>query len=200
MLTVTLAALIMSIAIPTFIGINRGAVAKQASYMVYAGLNQAQQKAAITRQRVGFYIVTQVITPNPWVDNNMTNRSFFLYAADTPGVAKAENFITTVQTLPAPMMFDFSTNGVGSSDSIPTLDMVHPGTGVPYFKARGFRFAPAGGLHAYDLDLSSSTAYQFRVVVAEGVTAVGGGYSLKPIGAIRYTNTVNGFTGKVLNH
>ena len=80
MLTITLAALIISVAVPTFIDINRGAAAKQASNLVYANLNMAQQKATITRQRVGFFIVTQVVSANPWVGSNTANRSYFVYA------------------------------------------------------------------------------------------------------------------------
>ena len=198
MLTIALAALIIGITVPTFIGINRGASARQANNLVYAHLKQAQQKAAVTRQRVGFYVVTQLIDANnPWVSANMVNRSYFLYASDTPGVAKAESFITSIQTLPAPMMFDFSGSATASDTTIPTVTLVNPTTGAQYFKVRGFRFAPAGGLHPEDLDAASGSSYKFKIVIAEGLAAAGGTYSLKTGNVIRYTNIVNGFTGRV---
>ena len=198
MLTIALAALIISVAVPTFIDINRGAAAKQAGNLVYANLNMSQQKATITRQRVGFFIVTQVLSANPWVEANMANRSYFVYAADTPDVARSENFITSVQTLPAPMMFDLSTNASASSSTIPTFEMKHPTSGVVYFRVRGFRFAPAGGVHAQDWQASADSAYKFNVVITEGLPGPGGAYSAKTLKVIKYTNTVNAYTGKVV--
>jgi len=197
MLTIALAALIISVAVPTFIDINRGASAKQANNLVYAHLTMAQQKATITRQRVGFYIVTQVLNNNPWVETNMANRSFFLFAADTPDVARTESFLTSVQTLPAPMMFDLGTNATSSSSTIPLVELKHPTTGILYFRARGFRFAPAGGLHAQDWQASADSAYKFNIVITEGQPGPGGAYAAKTLKVIKYTNTVNTYTGKV---
>lgn len=198
MLTITLAALIIGITVPTFIGINRGASAKHANSLVYAFLRDAKQRAFLRRQRVGFYVVTSVLADNPYVSTNMVNRAFFIYAAATPNLSDPEAFLTSIQTLPTPMMFDFSGGAGSSSTAIPTVTMIDASSGTAYFTARGFRFAPSGdGLYMEDLDASSTGGYNFDVVICEGIITQGGVYTLKPNSPIRYTNSVNAFTGKV---
>lgn len=191
MLTIALAALIISIGVPTFIGINRGASAKMADNQVFAYLKFAQEQAVITRQRVGFFIVTQVLNSNRWVSAAMTNRSFFVMADVTPGVARQQNFLTEVQVLPAPMIFDLT------GSTLTSATMVDNDTLVPVFNVRYFRFAPAGAVFWTDADRLTNGLRRFDVVIAEGMAGPGGSYTQRVAGTpIRYTNSVNVFTGR----
>ncbi len=192
MLTVALAALIISIAVPTFIGINRGAAAKQADNMVYASLKQAQQYAILNRQRVSFCIVTSVLlTNNVWVTANMVNRGFFLYASDAPNIQNREALLTQIQMLPSPMMFDL-TGSLLPADKT----MKDGNTGNSIFTYRCFRFAPSGGVYWPDADATG--VRQYDIVITEGLAGPGGTLTPRTTGTvIRYTNSVNVYTGKV---
>jgi Tfp pilus assembly protein FimT len=192
MLSIALAALIISIGVPTFIGINRGASAKMADNQMYSYLKFAQEQAVITRQRVGFFIVTSVINSNRWVSSSMTNRAFFVMADVTPGVARQQNFLTEVQVLPSPMIFDLT------GSTLTSATMIDNDTLVPVFTVRYFRFAPAGAVFAVDADRLTNGLRRFDVVIAEGMAVPGGGFTQRVAGtAIRYTNSVNVFTGRV---
>ena len=151
----------------------------------------AQQQAVITRQRVGFYMVDSVLdASNPYVSPNMVNRSFFVMADVTTDVAHQQNFLTQVQTLPGGMMFDFA------GSSLRTLTLTDNNTGVPLFTARYFRFAPSGAVFQNDADLVANR--RFDVVITEGLAGPGDTYTKKTSGnVIKYTNSVNVFTGRV---
>jgi type II secretory pathway pseudopilin PulG len=194
LVVMALAAIIVGIGLPAFISISKGASAKEADNLVHSMLRQAQQHALVSRQRVVFGIVTDVVdVNNPWVGENLEKRGMFLYAAQSPDVARDEGFVTTVQALPAPMRFDFSA-GI-STTNIPERTMRDP-SGNILFYYRGFRFAPNGGVYWPDAELASNRVY--HVVITEGLRGAGNVITAKTNGpVIKYTNAVNVFTGKV---
>lgn len=196
LVTISIAALIMAIGIPSFIGITRGARAKEANNLVQAMLKQAQQQAMITRQRVAFFVVTGYKQPNPFISQDMVGRSFFLYATDTSTVGgKTAGFITSVQTLPSPMIFDLD-----NSKLVTLPSYVIPSEIGDNMEVKGFRFAPNGEVYADDAAQSAvdPNKYYFYIVIREAIPLANGTYRTDNMSnPIFYTNFVNVYTGRL---
>lgn len=193
LVSISIAVLLISVSVPVYTGIIRGAAAKQADSMVSSSLKLAQVQSLITRQKVAFFVVTSVYgSDNQYASPDMINRSYFIYADDTYPVAKPKRFVTSVQSLPPPMMFDLAASNLPPEEILTDLD------GNNLLGVRGFRFVPAGGIWWNDAELVASQNSRFNVVITEGLAAAGGTYTAKTSGSIiRYTNSVNTFTGKV---
>ncbi|MBV9463264.1 MAG: prepilin-type N-terminal cleavage/methylation domain-containing protein, partial [Verrucomicrobiae bacterium] len=166
LMVIAIMALLLSIGAVSFLNINKGANIRAARDTVKSDLKLAQQSAIVNRQRVGFFVVTAVYnTNNPYVTKNMENRAYFLYAVDTPGVAKQENFLSSIQVLPAGTMFDdLSTLPTGTFNGYPT--------GGALFEARRVLFDAAGTIFFSDSQNAPSD-HLFKVSIREATVTAG---------------------------
>lgn len=162
-------ALLASLAMVSFVNINRGANLKSAERQLLAATFTARQFAVNYRQPVMLAIPYWTdSTTNVYVRPDMLWRSYMFIAKQSQNSSSREQLLGKAEALPAGILFDQNSFN-GWQDELYTLYYTKNNNAPYSFRIKYIRYSPNGNIYWQDVDNAfSSGISKFQLGLKEG--------------------------------